>query len=87
MFVYIYYKAYYYLWANQQSRTYTDRKKSQWNWSSSAESKYQIVKCRNRKTRLVPWLASRTLGNQNIHILVDNMQYVLFHVVLCTVYV
>ena len=29
MFVYIYYKAYYYLWANQQSRTYTDRKKSQ----------------------------------------------------------
>ena len=25
--------------------------------SSSAKSKYQIVKCRSRKTRLVPWLA------------------------------
>ena len=50
MFVYIYYKVYYF-WANQKSRTNINQEK--WPMrpsSSSAESKYQTVKCRSRKT-------------------------------------
>ena len=50
MFVYIYYKVYYYFWANQQSRTYTDRKKIPMRpSSSSAESKYQITLAKDTK--------------------------------------